>query len=136
VVVSDNAVRHATGKLLKQVGSRGLVHVWSGRPLRHKITCTECDGPEATTYHRNGPNGYRDALTRWTFHLAKFHPDDDAPCLSALPALRAAHREQDRRERREAKQASDYQDQRRQRRGADLAARLEAQSLADQIVRD
>jgi hypothetical protein len=125
-------------QLQRMVGDLGRAKV---APTKHdtviyKVSCTVCRDWSGRTYRSGHPNGYADALERWTLHLAYAHPDAEAPCLTLLPGIKAARKERRKRDEREQQDFSRWRQASFDAKVSRFAGHLEAQSLADQIVRD
>jgi len=76
------------------------VHSSNGPGLVYVIRCKECVRSYAnpppgkgsgrwSTLRSGQVNDYTTALDRWVLHLAKAHPEAQAPCLAILPEARA-----------------------------------------------
>ncbi|CAM3455854.1 hypothetical protein NODU109028_17785 [Nocardioides dubius] len=55
----------------------------------YKLNCVRCNVPDRgywSTYRNGADNGYLAAMDRWIFHLHEKHRDQEAPCLTYLPA--------------------------------------------------
>lgn len=125
-------------RLQRMAGDLGRAKV---APTKHgtviyKVTCAVCYDWSGRTYRSGHPNGYADALERWTLHLAYAHPDAEAPCLALLPGIKAARKERRKRDEREQQEFSRWRQASFDAKVARFAGHLEAQSVAERIVND
>lgn len=82
-------------RLQDLVGESGKVEA---RPGKHgtwifAVVCTKHRSIAGRTYRSGKPNGFYDALYRWTLHLNHEHPGETAPCLERLAEARQYKRD-------------------------------------------